>query len=149
MHHDTRVMHVPWCMPGLLTGGFLWIRWWGKRTRYSRRMHNSQFYAFGNMPMNSKKLTLGYACILQQHAHMYKSTDTKACFVQDIPLWMPFSYLACGKSSIMKMKACGHLLLYAKRFYYAYCHNSFVVYIHSRFPKWSMIASIWLICLPN
>ena len=24
MHHGTCVMHVPWCMPGSLTSGFLW-----------------------------------------------------------------------------------------------------------------------------
>ena len=27
MHHGTCVMHVPWCMPGSLTSGFLWIRY--------------------------------------------------------------------------------------------------------------------------
>ena len=27
MHHGTCVTHVPWCMPGLLTSGFLWRRW--------------------------------------------------------------------------------------------------------------------------
>ena len=30
MHHGTCVTNVPWCMPGLLTNGFLWSRWWGK-----------------------------------------------------------------------------------------------------------------------
>ena len=30
MHHGTCVTHVPWCMPGSLTNGFLWSRWWGK-----------------------------------------------------------------------------------------------------------------------
>ena len=37
MHHGTCVTHVPWCMPGWLTSGFLWRRWWGKRSRHSRR----------------------------------------------------------------------------------------------------------------
>ena len=27
MHHSTGVTHVPWCMPGSLTNGFLWNRW--------------------------------------------------------------------------------------------------------------------------
>ena len=27
MHHGTCVTHVPWCMPGSLTSGFLWIQW--------------------------------------------------------------------------------------------------------------------------
>ena len=27
MHHGTCVTHVPWCIPGSLTSGFLWSRW--------------------------------------------------------------------------------------------------------------------------
>ena len=30
MHHGTCVTHVPWCMPGSLTSGFLWNRRQGK-----------------------------------------------------------------------------------------------------------------------
>ena len=30
MRHGTCVTHVPWCMPGSLTIGFLWSRRWGK-----------------------------------------------------------------------------------------------------------------------
>ena len=30
MHHGTCVRHIPWCMPGSLTRGFLWIRRRGK-----------------------------------------------------------------------------------------------------------------------
>ena len=30
MHHGTCVTHVPWCMPGSLTSGFLWHRRRGK-----------------------------------------------------------------------------------------------------------------------
>ena len=44
MHHGTCVTHVPWCMPGSLTSGFLWSRQRGKRSRHSRRMRNPQFY---------------------------------------------------------------------------------------------------------
>ena len=31
MHHGTCVTHVPCCIPGSLTSGFLWSRWRGKR----------------------------------------------------------------------------------------------------------------------
>ena len=44
MHHGTCVTHVPWCTQGSLTNRFLWIRWRGKRSRHSQRMHNPQFY---------------------------------------------------------------------------------------------------------
>ena len=30
MHHGTCVTHVPWCMPGSLTSGYLLNRRWGK-----------------------------------------------------------------------------------------------------------------------
>ena len=47
MHHGTCVTHEPWCMPGSLTSGFLWSQWLVKRSRYSRRMRNPQFYVSG------------------------------------------------------------------------------------------------------
>ena len=33
MYHGTCVTHVPWCMPGSLTIGFLWSRWHSWRMR--------------------------------------------------------------------------------------------------------------------
>ena len=51
MHHGTCVKHVPWCMSGSITSGFVWSRWWGKRSRHSRRMRNPQFYISGKRPM--------------------------------------------------------------------------------------------------
>ena len=47
MHHGTCVAHVPWCMPGSSTSGFLWSRWRGKRSRHSRRKRNPQFDVSG------------------------------------------------------------------------------------------------------
>ena len=51
MHHGTCVTHVPRCMPGSLTSGFLWCRCRGKRSRHSRRMRNPQFCVSGKRPM--------------------------------------------------------------------------------------------------
>ena len=53
MPHGTCVTHVPWCMPGSLTSGFLWSRWRGKRSRYSWRMRNPQFCLSGKRPIVS------------------------------------------------------------------------------------------------
>ena len=47
----TCVTHVPWCMPGSLTSGFLWNRWRGKRSRHSRRMRNPRFCVSGKRPI--------------------------------------------------------------------------------------------------
>ena len=51
IHHRTCVTHVPWCMPGSLTSGFLWNRWRGRRSRHSRRMRNPQFCVSAKRPM--------------------------------------------------------------------------------------------------
>ena len=51
MDHGTCVTYVPWCIPGSLTSGFPWSRWRGKRSRHSRRMHNTHFYESGKRPM--------------------------------------------------------------------------------------------------
>ena len=45
-YHGTCMTHVPWCMPGSLTSGFLWSRSRGKRSRHSRRMRNPQFSVY-------------------------------------------------------------------------------------------------------
>ena len=50
-HHGTCLTHVPWCMPGSLTSGFLWSRWRGKRSRHSQRMRTPQFCVSGKRPM--------------------------------------------------------------------------------------------------
>ena len=58
IHHGTCVTHVPWCMSGSLTSGFLGCRRWWKPSRYSRRMRNPQFYVSGKRSM---KYTQRYA----------------------------------------------------------------------------------------
>ena len=52
-HHRTCVTHVLWCMPGSLSSGFLWSRWWGRRSQHSRRMRKPQFCISGKRPMSS------------------------------------------------------------------------------------------------
>ena len=54
LYQGTWAMHVPWCMPVSLTSGFLWSRWRGKRSRYSRRMRNTQFCVTSMRPMLNK-----------------------------------------------------------------------------------------------
>ena len=51
MHHGTCVTHLRWSMSELLTSGFRWSRWRGKRSRHSRRMHNPQFCVSGKRLM--------------------------------------------------------------------------------------------------
>ena len=51
MHHGTCVTHVPWCMPGSLTSGFIWVGGGEKRSQHSWRMRNPQFYMSGKRPI--------------------------------------------------------------------------------------------------
>ena len=57
MHHGTCVTHVPWCIPGSLTSGFLWNRWRGKRSQHSRHMRNPQFYVSGKRTIVNTMIT--------------------------------------------------------------------------------------------
>ena len=74
MHHGTCVMHVPWCMQRLLTGGFLWGWWPGKRSRHPRRRPNPKFYVSGKTPM--PKIWQCNYCQLSAHGR-YSSEKTK------------------------------------------------------------------------
>ena len=58
MHHGMCVTHMPWRMPGSLTGGFFWSRWWVKRSRNSWRMRNPQFYVSGKRPIALRWVSL-------------------------------------------------------------------------------------------
>ena len=58
IHHGTCMTHVPWCMLGSLTSGSLWSRWRGKRSRYSQRTRNRQFYVSVKRPMPRLLFTL-------------------------------------------------------------------------------------------
>ena len=51
MHHCTCVKHVPWCITGSLTSGFVWSRW---------RMRNPQFYVSCKRPMYNSLHTHGH-----------------------------------------------------------------------------------------
>ena len=52
MHHGTCVTHVPWCMPGSLTSGYIWTRLREKSSRHSRRMRKPQFSVSGKRPIS-------------------------------------------------------------------------------------------------
>ena len=60
MHQGTCGTHVPWCMPGSLTSGFLLSWWWGKRSRHSWCMRNPQSYVSGKRPMEENLSLLCY-----------------------------------------------------------------------------------------
>ena len=77
LHHGTCLTHVPWCMPGSLTNGFLWGRWRGKRPRYSRRMRNPQFYVSDKRPMlHTTSCFTGPCCI---RAQLLKCMPAERC----------------------------------------------------------------------
>ena len=74
-----------WCMPGSLTSGFVWSRWWGKRSRHPWRMHNPQFYVSGKRSIKRTGLFFTVQQLRQcqsmtTYSHVvYSSGDTCAC----------------------------------------------------------------------
>ena len=52
MHNGKCVTHVPGCMLGSLTSGFLWNGWREKRSRHTRRTRNPQLCVSGKRPMS-------------------------------------------------------------------------------------------------
>ena len=77
MHHGTCVAHVPWCMSGSRTSGFLWNRWQAKRSRHSRRMRNPQFCVSGKRPI-LRYQTPGFICGPRSFIYfMCKSAESK------------------------------------------------------------------------
>ena len=56
MHHGTCVTHVPWCMPGSLTNGFLWNRRRGKTFPAFPAHARPQFCISGKRPMHWQSL---------------------------------------------------------------------------------------------
>ena len=75
MHHCTCVMHVPWCMLGSLTSGFLWSRWREKRSRHSRRMRNPLFSVSAKRPMYDKCPSQQVYALLTQHNCLKKKSE--------------------------------------------------------------------------
>ena len=75
MHQGTCVTHVPWCMLGSLTSGFLWIRWRGKRSRHSQPMRNAQFDLSGKRSteywMSESKTNSGHGMTLISNKTFY------------------------------------------------------------------------------
>ena len=95
MHHGTCVTHVPWCIPGSLTSGFLWSRWRGKRSRHSRRMRNPQFYVSGKKPM--------VACPFRTMIALYRMFTFIMCLI-----WLMFGILFLYLSTSFVVSALGH-----------------------------------------
>ena len=99
MHHGTCVMHVPWWMSGSLTRCGR-----EKRSWYSRRMRNPQFYGSGKRPIgisnyihvkywdmnthprHNVKVVLGYGWVITSHIkwwvwlHMHASISIEPCY---------------------------------------------------------------------
>ena len=81
MHHGTCVTHVPWCMSGSLTSGFLWSRGRGKRSRHSRRMRNPQLYLSGKRSIDRVENLSKDNGIYQYHFFHSVFLPTKAAWI--------------------------------------------------------------------
>ena len=80
IHHGTCVTHVPWCMPGSLTSGFLWSMWRGKRSRHSRgafATRNFTYLVRGLWLISSMKYLLGTSIAIGLGPYLQKVIVTK------------------------------------------------------------------------
>ena len=92
MHHGTCLTHVPWCMSGSLTCGFLWNRWRGKRSRHSRRMRNPKFCVSGKRPIGMRiSMALLYCCLM--HKDMIYQINICMVFMFQLQFWAHFARL--------------------------------------------------------
>ena len=69
MHHGTCVTHVPWCMLGSLTTGFIWSRWRGKRSRRSRCLCNRQVHVSSKRSMGDHSTNLLWFMMTSWHGN--------------------------------------------------------------------------------
>ena len=86
MYYGTCVTHVPRCIPGSLTSGFLWRRCLGKRSRHSRRMRNPQFYVSGKrlMPSRGSMLCPVTKCLNSLSLNTLEARQNYRHFPEDI-----------------------------------------------------------------
>ena len=77
MNHGTCVTHVPLCISGSLTTGFLWNWWRRKRSRHSRCMRKPQFYVSGKRPIAEVLLHVFKSCWQMGHP-LVKSTGVRS-----------------------------------------------------------------------
>ena len=86
MHHGTCVTHVPWCMPGSLTSGSLWSRWWG------------------NVPV------IPDACATRNFTHLVRGPWSNLITVGIYPDM--FSYLLLTKIVFIQWSECGEAFVF-------------------------------------
>ena len=123
MHHVTCVTHVPWCMPGSLTSGFLWSRWRGKYSRHSWRMRNPQFCVSGKRPMpwhHSCRITRRK---LSQQSLYYNFKDIKNKFRYFHRIWITVfseSSRRCSMRYILSENTTCYYYYYHRYYYFYY-----------------------------
>ena len=118
MHHGTCVTHVPWCMPGLLTSGFLWSRWRGKHSQHPRCVRNPQFCVSVKEPARITGSTLWWnqwmpgALIIQ---YLTKKTSYQVCLsVQDLLRILFVEYVPLRFVCLLLSKIRGIFVMYIR-----------------------------------
>ena len=100
MHHGTCVTHVPWCMPGSLTSGFLWSRWRGKRSDIPCTCAHRSFAYLARGPWNQTNNW----CHQTRYYIFWKHTCLSFNTTRNEKLRMLFPQIACTASAIIMKK---------------------------------------------
>ena len=107
MHHGTSVTHMPWCMPGSLTSGFLWSRWQGKPSQHSLRMRNLQFYVSGKRPIEVTKWMANEWTVVKWTKFQTRNINQKTYISYII-----YAYMQTRLNNASTCKSCKHSFAY-------------------------------------
>ena len=87
--------HVPWCMPGSLTSGFLWSQWREKSSPHSRRMRNPQFDVSGKKPILKSGHLIWNCALALVYSFKFEILWSTISFVQSCTTGPPHSAVNC------------------------------------------------------
>ena len=135
MHHGTCVTHVPWCMTGSLTSGFLWSRWREKRYRHSRRMRNPQFRLSGKRPIDRPVKTVigGDAMSYKISIHLPYS-DLALGFYVTMKAWMNICFI-CNYKLCVSVYILGQLVSRMNEIYVAEIYDRSILCVIGAFQN--------------
>ena len=84
IHHGTCVTHMPWCMQGSPTSGFLWSRWWGNVPGIPGACTTRNFTYLAKSPFNWELLQSRATSFAKSFQNFAQSTVVSLpCFVQN------------------------------------------------------------------
>ena len=95
MHHGTCVTHVPWCMQGSLTSGFLWSRCWRNVPGIpgACAAHNFAYLVRGPCIRTGN---YGPFQVQYRYCNVQRRGLQHAFWISFVSIWYQYHFLICG-----------------------------------------------------